>query len=231
MPRKCKAFSDGYNKAFPKAMREIMRLQGKTQQDVANYLGKSRQAIACYCDGSSSPDWETIVKLADYFEVSTDYLLGLTLDPSRSKTAVDELGLTPEAIEMLLECKKKYRFKHLSDVISSIQFFALLANIDSLEKLVCRTKEAHAKGYSATQNDALLIKKAEDELSQKLGYEVSFLHPRIGCLYLLQHISALAEDLAKTCSGFKDLTDAERYDDALDADIDEVKDYWKNREV
>ena len=102
MPRKrneqkeqCKNF----NKAFPTVMRQLMKKT--TQADLAEYLSKTRQAITYYCDGSSSPDWETLVKIADFFDVSTDYLLGRTFDPSRQPCAVDELGLAKENVDYL----------------------------------------------------------------------------------------------------------------------------------
>lgn len=76
MPRKRKEQSDNYYKAFPTALRELIKEHSTTQQALADHLKKSRQAIAYYCDGSSSPDWETLVKIARYFSVSTDYLVG-----------------------------------------------------------------------------------------------------------------------------------------------------------
>ena len=105
MPRKRneqKERNENYNKAFPSAMRHLM--QTTTQAELASYLEKTRQSITYYCDGSSSPDWETLVKIADYFEVSTDYLLGRTRDPSRSPSATDEIGLTPKAVSAIKEC-------------------------------------------------------------------------------------------------------------------------------
>ncbi|MCY9178067.1 helix-turn-helix domain-containing protein [Bacillus inaquosorum] len=50
----------------------------KTQQDLAVLLGISRQGYAKYENGLGEPDNSTLVKLADFYEVSTDYLLGRT---------------------------------------------------------------------------------------------------------------------------------------------------------
>ena len=91
MPRKQKDKDGDYNKVFPVRLRESLRINDKTQQNLADYLGKSRQAVSYYCDGSSSPDWETITKIAGFFEYSTDYLLGLTNDPFPEKTGVADL--------------------------------------------------------------------------------------------------------------------------------------------
>lgn len=101
MPRKRKEQSDNYNKAFPTALRKLMDYKKTTQNELAEYLQKTRQSISYYCDGSSSPDWETLVKIADYFDVSTDYLLGRTADPNRLPCAADDLGLSAESVRLM----------------------------------------------------------------------------------------------------------------------------------
>ena len=102
MPRKRKETSENYNKAFPTAMRHLM--EETTQADLAKALGKTRQSITYYCDGSSSPDWETLVKIANYFHVSTDYLLGLTNNPTTDKdldAVCSFTGLSEQSIDRI----------------------------------------------------------------------------------------------------------------------------------
>lgn len=106
MPRKRKEQPDNFFKAFPTAMRKLMLQKDATQNELAEYLHKTRQAVSYYCDGSSSPDWETLVKIADYFKVSTDYLLGRTADPNPTPSAVDDLGLSPEAVNWIHSIKR-----------------------------------------------------------------------------------------------------------------------------
>lgn len=47
-----------------------------TQQEIADYLGISRQAYSNYESGKREPDYETLLKLGEYFNCSIDYLLG-----------------------------------------------------------------------------------------------------------------------------------------------------------
>ena len=62
---------------------EMLRKNKKlTQNDMAKFLGITRQGYGNYESGSREPDNETLQKLADFFEVSTDYLLGRTDDPT-----------------------------------------------------------------------------------------------------------------------------------------------------
>ena len=55
-----------------------MATKGVTQQALGDSIGKTRQAIGYYVDGSSSPDWETLATIAATLDVSADYLLGLS---------------------------------------------------------------------------------------------------------------------------------------------------------
>ena len=49
-----------------------------TQADLAEKIGISRAALSLYEIEKREPDFETIEKIADFFEVSTDYLFGRT---------------------------------------------------------------------------------------------------------------------------------------------------------
>lgn len=49
-----------------------------TRADLAKYLGVSAVAIGQYYNGDALPSMDNLIKIAKYFNVSTDYLLGLT---------------------------------------------------------------------------------------------------------------------------------------------------------
>lgn len=91
-----------YDKVFPSRLRKLMDDNHISQQRLADYLGlKNRQSVAGYCNGRSTPDLESVVKIASFFSVSTDYLLGATDDPAPAPSAVDDLGLSPKAVQYL----------------------------------------------------------------------------------------------------------------------------------
>lgn len=52
--------------------------RGVYQKDLADYLDVSVGTISNYENGVHSPDLDTLCRLAEYFHVSTDYLLQLT---------------------------------------------------------------------------------------------------------------------------------------------------------
>jgi len=70
-----------------------------TQKDLANILGVSRGTIGMYEIGQRDPDTETLKKIAKFFNVSVDYLLGNTdiknSDTSKNKIA-ESLNDDPE---------------------------------------------------------------------------------------------------------------------------------------
>lgn len=52
-----------------------------SQKKLAETLGVSRSAVAMWEAGLSEPDNETLIKLANFFNVTTDYLLGTKEKP------------------------------------------------------------------------------------------------------------------------------------------------------
>jgi len=57
-------------------LRELRIKKKLTQDEFAKILGIARTTYSGYENGSREPDYNTLVKIADYFGVSTDYLLG-----------------------------------------------------------------------------------------------------------------------------------------------------------
>ena len=60
------------------------------QADVANKIGIARATYGAYEQGNRQPDFDTLERIADYFEVSTDYLLGRTDTPALTQQDKDE---------------------------------------------------------------------------------------------------------------------------------------------
>lgn len=47
----------------------------KTQEDIAKLLGITRPAYTAYESGNRQPDYDSLIKLAKFYDVSLDYLL------------------------------------------------------------------------------------------------------------------------------------------------------------
>ena len=65
---------------FEERLIQLRTAKKISQQTLAEYLGVSRWSVHNYESGKNRPDYEGLLKLADYFEVSLDYLAGRTDD-------------------------------------------------------------------------------------------------------------------------------------------------------
>lgn len=61
---------------FRKNIYELRKLNRFTQREVAQRLGISQPSYIRYENGSSEPTLENLVKIADLYDVSVDFLLG-----------------------------------------------------------------------------------------------------------------------------------------------------------
>lgn len=103
--------------SFAERLKELRKAKDVGQKEVGAVIGLSESSIGKYEAGRQTPDPAAIIKLADYFSVSIDYLLGRTDDNRRIedlyipkmgdlyKTA-DNLPLNPEHINIIEEIKK-----------------------------------------------------------------------------------------------------------------------------
>lgn len=72
---------------FKTRIRQLRENKELTQEELAKVIGVSRATLASWEIGRREPDFETASKIADFFDVSVDYLLGRTDDP-RSYEAI-----------------------------------------------------------------------------------------------------------------------------------------------
>ena len=61
-----------------KNLKQLRNKKGVSQQQLADSIGISKQSINKYENHNIEPDINTLIKLADYFSTSVDYLLGHT---------------------------------------------------------------------------------------------------------------------------------------------------------
>lgn len=87
-------------------IRELRLLRSISQVELANILGVTKQSVSNWENDNIQPSIEMLIKLSDYFGVSTDYLLGLEKDEK-----IDVSGLPTEFathIRQLIEDFRKY---------------------------------------------------------------------------------------------------------------------------
>lgn len=97
-------------------------------QALAEHLQCSSQAINQFKNGTSRPSLENLCKIARYYGVTTDYLLGLshvsTVDRS-FRSACDYTGLSPKAVNILHilknspSCTRELRMSFINHILES----------------------------------------------------------------------------------------------------------------
>lgn len=66
-----------------KRIRDLREDNDKTQADIANILGISRQHYSLYEKGERELPMHHFITLAKYYNVSLDYLVGLSQNPKK----------------------------------------------------------------------------------------------------------------------------------------------------
>nr|WP_194949949.1 helix-turn-helix transcriptional regulator [Anoxybacillus flavithermus] len=81
-----------------------LRLEKKlTQEELGKKINVTKVSISGYENGNRTPDTETLQKLADFFNVTTDYLLGRTDDPNPPESDNEELGTLARINQLIKE--------------------------------------------------------------------------------------------------------------------------------
>ena len=77
-------------------IKSLREQQNKTQTELAKQLGITRSSVNAWEMGISVPSTQYIVELANIFQISTDYLLGVNISSS-----ISVAGLTDKDIELI----------------------------------------------------------------------------------------------------------------------------------
>lgn len=65
-------------------LRELRKHCGITMKELGNEIGVAESTVSQYETGKRQPDYETLLKLSEYFGVSVDYLLGKENAPAET---------------------------------------------------------------------------------------------------------------------------------------------------
>jgi transcriptional regulator with XRE-family HTH domain len=97
-------------------LREERQARSLTQREVSELVTVARDTYAGWEIGRSNPDLETIVKLADAFMVSTDFLLGRTDERGATVAKVVTVPLDEEAVPVRFADRDlEMRLRRLAD--------------------------------------------------------------------------------------------------------------------
>lgn len=97
-------------------IRQLRQRDGRKQEDLANALGVTNQAVSRWEASGGYPDMEMIPAIANYFNVSIDELFGYSSDRQaklqsilvRAEKAINEQGDMTECVEMLRSAAEEF---------------------------------------------------------------------------------------------------------------------------
>lgn len=110
-------------------LRQVREKNEMLQRDVANFLGISTSAYGFYETGARSMSAETAKKLAEFFNVSVDYLLGLD---TNNKRLLPVLGTVKAGYNYLAEQNIIDYINPYMDIAEPENYFGLLVKGDSM---------------------------------------------------------------------------------------------------
>lgn len=123
-----------FNNEFGSKIRELRKTRMLSQKDVAEYLNVTPTQISDIENGKTAPSFQRAIMLATLFEISLDYLAGISNEPQVSQ--IDSLfaSLTYEqqmkvlgyidALKNDLQKGGKFEMEHLSAAASSVLAYA-----------------------------------------------------------------------------------------------------------
>ncbi|WP_088291610.1 helix-turn-helix domain-containing protein [Bacillus mycoides] len=105
---------------------KLLRTERKlTQEQFATAVGITKASVSKFENGIKTPSRETLEKIADHFNVTTDYLLGRSEDPElneQENNIVTEEGKNILAlIESLPEDERKKAWEQLEMYVTYMQ--------------------------------------------------------------------------------------------------------------
>ncbi|MBQ8845064.1 MAG: helix-turn-helix domain-containing protein [Clostridia bacterium] len=156
-------------------LKQLRTQKGITQEKLAKCIGISRSTIAMYETGGSEPDLQTLTKIAEFFNTTTDNLLG-KITPTNKAKKIPVLGTIPagipiEAIEEILD------YEEISEEMALRgEYFALKVKGDSMLPTI-------------KNGDVVIVRQQDDAESGKI------------CVVMINGYDATLKEIKKDPNG------------------------------
>lgn len=158
-------------------LKELRKRKNLTMKELGSQLNLAESTISLYENGKREPDLSTLTKIAHYFNVTTDYLLGKSTYETKQKgVKIPVLGIIPagipiEAIEDILD------YEEISeDMAKRGEYFALKVSGDSMLPTI-------------KNGDVVIIRQQDDAESGKI------------CVVMINGYDATLKEIKKETDG------------------------------
>lgn len=179
---------------FALRLKELIGAYSCIQEDIAKYVGVTRQGVGNWVNGTAVPDILTASRVADFFDVSLDYLIGKTsissVDPEL-KAVCEYTGLDDNAVKLLSQMNEegKNGIVEKTLILDCLSYFVIWGMKDFISSIINNYKELQKKERekkqlkSDTENLQSAISEKNFESTQKY-------------LKILDRISDIDEEIA-----------------------------------
>lgn len=117
---------------FPQRLKELRLENGLTQKELAKSIEVGRTTISEYESGKIVPKQEGLLKIANHFNVSVDYLTGVSNNPATRKQNASDLDALLNTIHHILLDEYDTPVTYEGEVLSSRQKLIIDQHIEQL---------------------------------------------------------------------------------------------------
>ena len=96
---------------FTEKLKMLLSEKGITWKELSETLSIGKNQFACWQEKNSLPDGKTLKKIAEYFQVSADYLLGIDIIKEKAMVLLDnpEISLSSDEKWFILQLRQLER--------------------------------------------------------------------------------------------------------------------------
>lgn len=163
---------------FSERLTQLREDRGLKRQEVADALEISRASLEYYEKGQRKPDIEVAARIAKYYGVSTDYLVGVSAaqvtasENETLKTVCDYLGISEASAEQVSYLTSIGYNTNMDAILSSEIIEILTTSLDdydkkSIEKAIAYMTLSEAK----TKKDKERLKEKYRQADDRLEFE------------------------------------------------------------
>lgn len=108
---------------FGKRIRSLRKANNMTQEDLAKHFKCAKSTISQYENGINEPDIKTILRFADFFNVSVDYLLGRVEEAAKNYYNYFADPTILENLKVFLNKFEELPANHQDDFIKMVNIY------------------------------------------------------------------------------------------------------------
>lgn len=92
-------------------IKKLRHAQHITQTELGQHLNMTKSTVSMWERGERTPDISTVIKIAQYFQVSTDYLLDKNAPSTTlNDSSISDLGLILEELLLVIKQNSNLQF-------------------------------------------------------------------------------------------------------------------------